>query len=412
MRNSSVLVGILFGLVLAGLLSVPLAVELPSKLVPRWSHVAPGAPLVAWLVAVVVPIAAGFLAGRINRDEAIRAGSGAGAVTGLVSLSLVVVPAAGVWSMSAAYLAASGGRLTAATAADLVAQALLTASWAPATFSALLLVVGLALGALGGFLAEMSGGSRRTREVNRSAVPMAGLAAVVAATTVQSVLSAHAELTLLPALDHPVTWLSRVPLTAPLAAAGVANALLISWTLRDALLLWRSKRRVGGLAWASLAGSLVVAGHVASLVLHPYAWLGPWPWLALGLEGMATLYTAIRHLRSDLTLQESPRHWFELAIEGLEMGLVSVSLFFLAGGGTASVWGAQVLPVAWAVASRSAELPLAPRDAVLRQFLVHLGAPVAVLALAVTYAVLATPLWLVGLALLRRAEARAAAADA
>ncbi len=407
MRNSSVLVGLLFGLVLTALLAVPLGVELPGKLVPRWPQVAPGAPLFAWLFAVLSPIAGGFLAGRINQDEAIRAGSGAGSVSSLVALTLIVVPAAGVWSASGLYLAASSGRLTPEAIEELLSAAMLTASWAPATFGAVVLIGGLALGALGGFLAEMTGGSRRARQVDRSSVPMAGLTAVVVATTTQSVLSAHAELTLLPALHHPVSWTSRILLTAPLAATAIANVLLLSWTIRDAALLWRSGRRIGGIGWASLACSLVVGGHVATAVLHPYAWLSPWPWLALGAEGAAILFTLFRHWMSDLTLAEAPRNWFELAIEGLEMGIVSVSLFVLAGGGTASVWAVQLLPVAWAVASGSGEIPLDARDVIQRQFAVHLVAPVAALLLAGTYAVLATPVWLIGIAVVRRAEARA-----
>jgi hypothetical protein len=182
---------------------------------------------------------------------------------------------------------------------------------------------------------------------------------------------------------------------------------LLAWTTRDGLLLWRSGRRAGGLLWAGLAVSLVLAGHLASLVLHPLAWVGPWPWAALAMELAAAIVALLVHRRSELVLAEAPPSWFELAIEGLEMGIVSVSLFALAGGGTASVWGIQLLPVAWAVASGSAQIPIEPRAMVLRQFLFHLGAPVLMVLVAGAYAALATPMWLVGHAVLRRAEARA-----
>jgi hypothetical protein len=235
---------------------------------------------------------------------------------------------------------------------------------------------------------------------------MTGLLVVTAATTVHCVLGAHLELALLPALHQPVGFLGRVGLTAPLLAAGVANVLLLSWTFRDAVLSWRSGRRVGGVMWAALAGSLAASGHLLSLLVYPYAWLGPWPWVAIAAELVTVLVTVIRHRNSNVALAEAPRHWFELAIEGLEMGLVSVALFVLAGGGTTSTWLVQLLPLAWTVASGSSTIDLDPSDLVTRQFLLHLAAPVPMIVVAMTYAVLATPLWLVGLALLRRAEAR------
>ncbi len=407
MRNSSVLIGLLAGLALAGLLSVPLAIDYPAALVPRWPSAAPGMGLWSWIGAVLVPIAAGYLSGWINRDEAIRAGAGSGTVASLFAVSAIQVPAVGVWAASSLYSAAGAGRLTTQEMEGLLADALLTSAWAPSTFGAVLLCAGLGLGTIGGFLAEMTAGLRQTREVQRSSVPMVGLLATTCAIVAQSALAAHAELTLLPALHHPVEVTHRVALATPLAAAGLASALLLAWTTRDGILLWRSGRRAGGLLWTGLAASLVLAGHVASVTLHPLAWVGPWPWAALGMELLAVIVALFVHRKSELTLAEAPPSWFELAIEGLEMGIVSVSLFALAGGGTASVWAVQLLPVAWAVASGSAQIPIEPRAMVLRQFLVHLGAPVVMALVAGAYAALATPMWLFGRAVLRRAEARA-----
>lgn len=406
MRNSSVLVGLVCGLLLAAILGVPLAIDLPSRLVPMWPQVVPGAGFLAWIAAIVVPVLAGFVAGRINPDESVRAGTGAGTVSALVAVSFVFVPAAAVWSASALHLAARGGRLGTAAMEDALSIALERAAWAPAVGSLGLVLIALALGALGGFLAEVSVGVPRTRVVHRSAVPMVGLLAVALGNAVHCVLAAHAELTLLPALHHPVGFGARLGLAAPALAAGVVTSLLLAWTLRDAALLWRSGRRLGALGWSGLSAVLVVAGHLDQLALWPYGWLGPWPWLAIGLEGLTALATLIRHRGSDVALAESPRHWFELAIEGLEMGIVSTGLFLLSGGATASAWGVQLLPVAWAVARGSERLEFDPRELVTRQFLVHLAAPVPMILVAVTYAALATPLWLLGLAMLRRAEAR------
>lgn len=406
MRNSSVLVGALAGLILSAILAVPLAIDLPHALVPRWPEVAGGGVLAAWLGALLVPIAAGYVAGRINADESVRAGSGAGTIAGLVALVFAVVPGAAVWSAGPVYLAVSGGRLTTTSVEGLLADALVRAAWAPAVASIGTVLLSLATGAIGGFFAEISSGVRRSREVHRSSVPMVGLFAVAAGTVVHSVLAAHAELTLLPALHQPIGVLGRLGLAAPHAAAGVANALLLMWTVRDAALLWRSGRRAGALGWAMLSGVMVFSGHLVASVLYPYAWIGPWPWLAVAAEGAACLLALVLHRGSDTILAEAPRHWFELAIEGFEMGVVSTGLFTLAGGGAVSAWTIQLLPVAWAVASGGDRLELDARHAVVTQYTVHLGAPVPMILVAVTYAVLATPLWLVGLAVLRRAEAR------
>lgn len=396
-RTSTVLVGSLFGVAVSAALVPALFLGVPGRFLSDWWHVVPNVALLSLMAALALPIVAGFVAALLGGDDTVRAGTGAGVVSTLVAGIAIALPSAGVHACGELLAVVGFARPDAHAVRDVSGPALLAAMWVPAAVGATLLLVGPVFGAIGAIGYDLWEGSptRRVRQVHRSSVPIVALYVGVIALTVHCLWAAHLEVTLLPALGRPPGWVDRALLASPLLVSGLATAGLVSWALRDAVLLARSGARLFGTTWGAIAlgGPAVMTIVVAAI--HPNAFLSPSPWVAAIVVFVASIASLVGARSNDAELHELPRGLAELVGEGLLLGLVVVAQLTFVGG--SAVLGTLVVawPYVGAVVGLGSEVAGVPEGAVLRLFVLHWFALLSAMPLAGLYTVLAVPVWLV-----------------
>ena len=248
MRTSPLLIGLLGGLLLALVLAGPLYLALPADfLADDWP--VPRAPwsLIGLLGSVGVVGLTGAAASWLDRDDSVRAASGAGALAALLGAAVIASPSAAVEACSGVlqldWPTAPEAELLAA-----MTSSILEATWRPLVWAFVMVIIGSAVGALGGAAVDLYlgvGSRRAVRLVHRSTVPMWGLAALGAATCAASAWAGHLEHVMWQPLSGSAPEpLQQLQLGAPILAGGVASALMITWAMRDVALLWRSKLKV------------------------------------------------------------------------------------------------------------------------------------------------------------------------
>lgn len=400
------LVGVVFGLVAAGVLGLPLAASLPARAVSGWFSVSHDVALLASVVSLALPALAGFVAAWLDPDDPIRSGAGAGVVTALLAGTAVVMPATQVAPAIDVLIATS-------TPNDrhdprlLVAEGLIGGQWDAALAGLALLLVTPALGAVGGLVHDLWQGRRGgvARLVHRSSVPLVAAWVVLGSIAADLLWTAHLDASLLERLGHPP---DRARLTSLLATTGVAQSLLLAWMLRDALLLVRARRRMFGLLWSLLAVAPSVLTGVVVLALHPRAALAPAFWIGGAMVVATVLGTVVVHWQSDAELHERPRTFWDLLGEGAAMGIVCVALGSFTG--LTPILGTRLLfwPILVSVLQDGVPLDVSPPWLVGRVYLAHLGSMGGMVLVGLAYAVLATPIWLIARAVFVRASARGA----
>lgn len=398
MRTSTVLVGLIVGAILAATLVPPLFVALPRRFVDSWYYVSPETALMALVGALVVVAFSGFVAGSLEPDEAVRTGTVAGLITAVVGGLLVALPAAEIEGCGA-LLSMSLQHSTAADALQAqTIETLIDGVWVPSMTGLALIAIGPALGAMGGVTYDLWRGtiSRTTRTIRLSWVPIVGLWGVCAAVFVSTLWAVHLDITVLPRLESQPTWADRNALTSPLLVAAAAAALLAAWGSRDAVLVYRERRRISGLMWLAITQAPVITtlGVVAGFHPSSLVTLGPWVFGVVVLGASAV--SAIDGARSELTFEPLPRAWSEVLGEGLLTGVVvTVSAVFIA---VDTIVGTYVIafPYVRAVLAGAAVVDAPPAELVTRVFLVHALFVLAIPTIAALYVGLASPLWLMG----------------
>ncbi len=390
------LVGVVFGVLSAGVLSLPLVVELPGRSVVGWPYVPHDAALLALLVGLATPFVAGFAAAVLDREDPVEAGAVAAVLGGLVSGALVVTPAALVSPAREVLGRMNDASFDELTSRAALAELLVALQQGPALAGLALDATGASLGAVGGLVRDLwsGSGSRPPKQVHRSSVPVVASLGVTLALVLDLLWSAHADVTLLPALGHPLGFVGRARWTAPVAAAGLAQAVLAAWTLRDAVLLGRAGRWGRGVAWGALGLGPVGLSGLAVLLLHPWALWTPAFWIVPPIVLVSGLGTLLVARAGTTRLHERPRTLLELVGEGTAAGVVTVGLACLTG--LSPVLGAALLgrPLVAGLLGVTDEPD--PRFLVGRLYLVHLALPFLMAAVAGGYGVLATPTWMVG----------------
>src|SRR5688500_12869791 len=171
----------LFGAILAAVLLAPLYVAVPGRMLDDWYYVPDSAAMWLLLVALIVPPAAGFVAGWLDREAAVRAGTSAGFLTTIVGGMLVAVPASQVQATDALLSALKNNATRIEELRAAAADSSEAGTWLPVAVGMLLLGAGPALGAIGGVLFDLLAGTtgRSIRTVHRSSAPLFGLLAAV-----------------------------------------------------------------------------------------------------------------------------------------------------------------------------------------------------------------------------------------
>jgi hypothetical protein len=394
----------LFGAILAAVLLAPLYVAVPGRMLDDWYYVPDSAAMWLLLVALVVPPAAGFVAGWLDREAAVRSGTSAGFVTTIVGGMLVAVPASQVQAtdplLSAIKNNATRIEELRAAAADSAAGG----TWIPVAVGLLLLVAGPALGAIGGVLFDLLSGNtgRTVRTVHRSSAPQFGLLAAVIGSAAATMWAIQLDLVVLPNLGHPVGWVDRSLLVSPLLIAAAVASLLLAWALRDAVLLWRSRLRLFSTLWGSTALGLAAAVPVTVLALYPQSAITPAPWLAMAALFFTTIGAVIGGFRTEVVLDPEARTFGEHVGHGIVTGLVVVATLVFVGG--APITGTWVItfPYVRALLSGAEAVQAQPERLVSAVYTLHWLAAAGVPVLAVTYATVFAPFWLFVRAFSRR----------
>lgn len=396
MRNSTVFVGLLFGVFVAGALAPPLYFELPYRLLDDWSYVNGEASMGGFVGAVVLPTFAGFLAALLDPDAAIRSGTSAGFLAVMIGGMLIGLPAAEVEATDSLLTAIKNGETHLDVLRAVSAESVLFGTWLPVATGMLLLGMGPALGAIGGVLFDLYSGStgRSNRTVHRSSAPIFGLIASLAGTILATLWIVQLDLVILPNLDHPVGVVDRNLLSTPLFVASLVDCLLVSWVLRDSMLLWRSGLRAFATGWGGFALALCAASPISMLVIYPQCMLTAAPWLscvALALTAIASLVGATR---SELTLENDARTLGEFVGHGILTGITVVGA--LAYVGFAPVLGTYLVsfPYVRALLSGADTVEARPETLVSLTFEVHWAALLVIPVVAAAYVVGAAPFWL------------------
>ncbi|MEQ1568023.1 MAG: hypothetical protein ABMA64_20455 [Myxococcota bacterium] len=397
MRNSTVLVGCLFGVGTALALIAPMYVAIPWRLLDDWSYVPVSTAMWGFVAALLVPVAAGFLGAAQDPDAAVRSGTTAGFLAAAFGWMTMALPASEVQAVETLLEVVRLGESVEGAMASAAADSLLASAWFPVVAGLMLLVMGPSLGAIGGVLYDLWAGTtgRVTRTAHRSAVPMAGLATTLACAAFVAAWTLQVDVVVLPNLGRPVDWIRRSMLSAPLVVAAVFASLYLVWAVRDALLLWKNRLRLFAAMWGGAASMLAFLVPIVFCAVYPQSMLTPVPWAVLFALGIVFLAAVIGGARSEVLLEPEARTFGEHLGQGLQVGLVTV--------GTALYTGFAPVAGAWVVAFPYVRALLS--DAVLVQvsteaqvrwvFQLHWGVMVAVPVLALGYVFGAGPFWLV-----------------
>lgn len=397
-------VGLIFGAILAGVLAAPLFVSLPARYVSDWFYVTSGAALTGLVCAVGVLVCAGFLAAILDPDEAVRSGTSAGLLASIVGGVAMALPAAEIEACGSLLSIAMYEAMTADALRQITAETTVDGVWIPAMAGLGLLLTGPALGAVGGVLFDLWQGTpgRSNRTIRRSAVPLLGLGAVLLAVVAATLWAIHLDITVLPRLGHPPGWLDRTSLSSPLLVAGAATCLLLPWAVRDAVLTWRADSRLVAMTWLAIALGLTVSMGVVVCAMHPRSLATPAPWIAGVAVLVAGLVSAVLASGSDVPLESQPRQLHEVVGEALLSGVVVVgSGVFVSG---ASIVGTLVIafPYVRALLGGAALVEAPPAELVTQVFWTHWGSAGAIFGVAFLYLGIFGPLWAFGRVVGRR----------
>lgn len=398
MRTSTVVVGVIFGAILAGVLVAPLFVSLPGRYVSDWFYVDPQGAAIGLVAALVVWVLAGFLAATIDPDEAVRAGTSAGLLASIIAGIAIALPAAEIEACGSLLSIAMYDTMTAEMLRQVTAETAVDGVWIPAMIGLALLLIGPALGAVGGVIFDLWQGTpgRSNRTIRRSFVPLFGLVAVLMGVGASTMWAVHLDVTVLPRLGHAPGWLDRTALSSPLVVAGVATCLLLVWAIRDAVLTYRSELRFLAVCWGMLALSSPIAMAVVVGTLHPRSLVTPSPWLAGFAVLVAAIAAGIAAGGSEVPLERQPRRFDELFGEAILSGILIVGgLMFVSG---ASIVGTLVIafPYVRALLGGAALVEAPPADLVTRVFSTHWWALASMFLAGMTYLAIVGPFWAFG----------------
>jgi hypothetical protein len=403
-RTSTVVVGLIFGAILAAVLLAPLFVALPARYVTDWFYVNPSAALIGLLAALASLVCAGFLGATLDRDEAIRAGTSSGLLASVVAGIAVALPAAEIEACGSLLSIARYDTMTAEMLREVTGETAIDGVWIPAMSGLALLLIGPALGAVGGVIFDLWQGTpgRSNRTIRRSIVPLVGLGAVVLGVLLAAMWAIHLDITVLPRLGREPGWRDRTALSSPLIVAGAATCLLLAWAMRDAVLTWRGEARLFGLGWAMTALAAPVTMGVIIGGMHPRSLVTPDPWLALVAVAVAAVGSVILASGSDVPLEREPRRFDEIFGEALLAGILVVgSIMFVSG---ASIVGTLTIafPYVRALLGGAALVEAPPADLVTRVFATHWWATGGIFVVAMIYLGILGPLWAFGRVVTRR----------
>ncbi len=165
MRSHTYLVGLVGGLLLVVTLYYPLYLYVPSAVVEGWESAQPGLAQIFFGVALLLVIATGAVAAVMSGTKSRLQAAIAGAVAGLIAAAIAEIwlgaPAAGVWGARGGLTYGFRPASSDYQFADLLSNGILSIIlWSYASEWAAILV-GVALGALGGFLAGPGGAPDR-----------------------------------------------------------------------------------------------------------------------------------------------------------------------------------------------------------------------------------------------------------
>ncbi|MCA9494420.1 MAG: hypothetical protein KC621_31050, partial [Myxococcales bacterium] len=155
MRTSSVLVGLVFGLLGAAVLGLPLGAAVPARAVSGWFQVSHDVALIATVSSLILPGLAGFVAAWLDPDDPIRGGAGAGMVSALLAGTLVVMPACQVAPATDVLVGLAAGSVGREQLKDALATAIVGAQWFTAAGAVSVLLAAPALGAVGGLIHDL-----------------------------------------------------------------------------------------------------------------------------------------------------------------------------------------------------------------------------------------------------------------
>lgn len=400
MRTSTVLVGLSFAVLVAAVLAAPLFLVLPSAFLPDDWYVVQG-PISAlgYLGAVLVIGAAGAAAAWFDRDDSVRAATAAGGLSALLGGAIVAAPATAVQA-AGDLLTSEFWRMREVQAFPLLLDALVNGTWLPITVGMVMALVGPALGAMGGVTLDMYlgvGARRAVRLVQRSTVPMWGLAALAIAMVAQSAYAAQIEVVMWPNLAPaaPDTRQTLL-LAAPVLAGGGASAFLLGWAMRDVALLWRSKLKFFALLWALIALGSAGLGTLGAVLVHERLLTSAVPW-GIGLAcAVATVTGLAAGGRQTVAFDSHPRTGWQFFGQGVLIGVVvTICAQYVA---VAPVSGTfrLMFPVYRYFLNGLADPPLqGAADLVRAVYLDHAILAALVLPVAVLYLVLAWPFWMI-----------------
>lgn len=398
MRTTTIVIGLVFGVILGGVLLAPLFVALPARYVDNWYYVSPEWALAGLAAGLLVTALAGFVVGMADDEAAIRNGTLAGLLACLYSGGLIVLPAALIEATGDLLAMAAYDTLTAKRLTEATVSAAIGAAWTPAATGLAMGVGGAALGAMGGVLYDLWRGTtagRSARLVHRSLVPMVGLSAVALAMGLSSLWSAHLDLTVLPKLGYTPGFQDRSLLTLPLITAGVAACWFLAWGVRDVVITWRDDRRFGALVWLTTLLGLLSLGPVLVGVFHGAAWLTPAPWLVVVGSGIVFFVALIGAIRSDLVREPRPRSFGEAFAEVLFAAILVVMLPWFVSGSSITGSLLVVFPYARALVSGAGVVDSPPGEAVNAVFGWHLLLLLPLTTSAILLFIMgATPFWL------------------
>ncbi len=397
MRTSTVIAGIVGGLVLAAVLVPPLYVALPARYLVNWYFMTSQGAMLGMVAALLVWVGAGFLAGSLAPEEAVRSGTAAGFLSSVLGGVVLVLPAAAVEACSDLVITTGIGRADAAKLSELTAGALLQVAWLPSASAVVLLCAGPALGAVGGVAFELWRGApgRPGRELHLSLVPVVGLGMAVGLGVPLLWGLGRAHGAVFPALGMEPRYSALLELTAPLGILGVFTAGFLAWALRDAVALLRAGRRLTAAAWGLGSFALPPVLLVVAGVLFPRAYLSLWTLGSIGLCAVTALASVVAASRSDDLMVSRPRSFGEVLGDALLGGVLLVGqVVFVLGSMALAAW-LIITPYVLALLQDAPLVDASPERLVTLVYRYHWGAGASVLLVALLWLGVAVPVWFV-----------------